>query len=80
MRKNLLNENPELAMTWDYAKNAPLRPEHVSPMSRRSVWWICPSGHSWQAPIYRRSMGFGCPYDAGKTLGNDMKNAAKTRH
>jgi hypothetical protein len=51
MRKNLLNENPELAMTWDYAKNAPLRPEHVSPMSRKSVWWVCPSGHILPATV-----------------------------
>jgi hypothetical protein len=65
MNKNLLDENPELAATWDYEKNAPLLPEHVSPNSRRSVWWICPSGHSWQAPVHRRSKGAGCPYDAG---------------
>lgn len=66
MDKNLLTENPGLARSWDYAKNAPLLPEHVSPKSRKSVWWRCSSNHSWKAPIYKRNMGFECPYDSGK--------------
>lgn len=30
--------------------------------SHRKVWWRCAAGHSWQAMVYVRSGGSGCPY------------------
>ena len=34
-------------------------------MSNDKVWWKCEKGHEWEAVIFARSMGSGCPYCAG---------------
>ena len=54
---------------WDGEKNLPLTPDGVTHGSHTMVWWRCGSGHSWQALVYTRTAGSGCPYCAGKKLG-----------
>jgi len=56
---------PDIAAEWDYEKNTPLTPEQVTSQSTLQVWWLCNNGHSYQAVIYNRYHGTGCPYDAG---------------
>ena len=56
---------PDIAAEWDYIKNAPLTPEQVTSQSTLRVWWLCKNGHSYQAVVYNRFSGTGCPYDAG---------------
>lgn len=52
---------PELAAEWDTEKNE-ITPSEVTPGSNRKAWWICGKcGHSWQAVIYSRVAGRGCP-------------------
>ncbi len=53
--------NPDLAKEWHPTRNGDLNPKNVTPGSGRKVWWICGSGHEWEAPIYSRSRGSGCP-------------------
>jgi predicted nucleic acid-binding Zn-ribbon protein len=54
---------PELIDEWDYEKNGDLKPEDFTAGSRIKIWWKCKKyGHSWQAPIYTRAKGSGCPY------------------
>ena len=55
---------PELAKEWHPTKNGDLRPENVTAGSDRTVWWKCPHGdrHEWEAPVYSRSSGVGCPF------------------
>jgi hypothetical protein len=57
--------NPDLASEWDWDKNH-LFPSQVTPMSNKSVWWLCSLGHSWKAGVCDRTVGNGCPYCAGK--------------
>ncbi len=57
--------NPYLADQWDYRKNYPECPEEFTCNSHTSVWWLCPSGHSWLAAIRNRNNGEGCPYCFG---------------
>ena len=54
--------NSELISEWDYSKNREIDPSRVSINSIKSVWWICPKGHSYSARIDRRTIGNGCPY------------------
>ena len=55
--------NPLLAAQWLQEKNAPLRPDQVSPSSNRRVWWQCAQGHQWQAKIScRNHSNEDCPY------------------
>ena len=53
---------------WDAERNLPLTPESVSYGSHERVWWRCEQGHKWQAAIYARTNGSGCPYCAGKKV------------
>ena len=58
---DLLTTNPTLANEWNYEKNNSLLPTDVSQGSDKKVWWKCEKGHEWQATIYSRSNGIGCP-------------------
>ena len=53
--------NPALAEEWNYEKNTELTPEDVTANSNKKVWWKCSNGHEWQAVIYNRNKGNGCP-------------------
>jgi hypothetical protein len=75
---NLFVLKPELVKEWHPTKNAPLKPQAITPGSGKKVWWICSEGHEWQAVVYSRSRGSGCPYcnnwnsvdDNGVTVAN----------
>ncbi|MBW2412695.1 MAG: PilZ domain-containing protein [Deltaproteobacteria bacterium] len=58
---NLYVLKPELIMEWHPTRNNDLRPRDVTPGSGKKVWWLCREGHEWQAAIYSRSRGSGCP-------------------
>jgi endogenous inhibitor of DNA gyrase (YacG/DUF329 family) len=60
-RYNLGAINPDLAKEWHPTRNGDLNPRNVTPGSGKKVWWICISGHEWQAHVYSRSRGSGCP-------------------
>lgn len=64
--KSLAVINPALALEWHPTKNFPLSPEDVSATSNHKVYWQCNKGHEWDARIYNRNNGVGCPYCAGK--------------
>lgn len=57
---------------WDSEKNLPLTPDGVTHGSHTMAWWRCGSGHSWQALVYTRTAGSGCPYCAGKNWDRAM--------
>ena len=58
---------PELINEWDHGKNDVL-PSQVKYTAKEKAWWVCHLGHSWEAVIYSRSAGRGCPYCAGQAL------------
>lgn len=58
--------NPELAAEWHPARNAPLTSADVTARSGRTIWWICPKGHEWQAKVADRSAGMRCPHCSGR--------------
>ena len=58
--------HPAIASQWHPDKNGALGPREVGPGNMRRVWWLCERGHDYQAPVYSRVQGCGCPYCAGK--------------
>lgn len=71
MRSNLRdwcieNSREDLLKQWDYEQNTPLTPEDCTAGSKKAVHWICDKAHSWEAPIYSRTSGTGCPYCSGR--------------
>lgn len=59
---DLATMNPDLVKEWNYEKNGDLKPNEVLPGSEKKVWWKCKEGHVWEAIIYNRNKGVGCPY------------------
>ena len=58
---DLATVNPTLAKEWNNEKNGNLKPDMVSANSNKKVWWKCSQGHEWDAFIYNRNKGTGCP-------------------
>jgi hypothetical protein len=63
---NLMILRPYIAGQWHPKKNGCLTPEDVTPMSTRTVWWLCDKGHHWPDVIRARTKyGNDCPYCYG---------------
>lgn len=72
---------PELLKEWDFDKNGKLDPYYFRYSSNHKAWWKCNKGHSWQAIIYSRYHGNGCPYCSNNLLlkgFNDLKTLNPT--
>ena len=53
----------KIAAEWHPTRNGALRPSDVRFTEERKVWWRCPVGHDWRAPIrYRTHLGTSCPH------------------
>lgn len=60
---------PTLMDEWAYDKNKKVDPTRISTGSGRKVWWICKiCGYEWNAPIYGRTSGKGCPACSGRVI------------
>ena len=66
-----------LLAQWDIERNLPLTPDDVTFGSHKRVWWTCPNGHSWQAMVYTRSEGTGCPYCTGRKASPEQNSLTK---
>jgi hypothetical protein len=66
--KQLVASIPHLTREWHPTKNLPLTPYDLTYGSRRKVWWKCGNGHEWQAPVWNRYHGRGCPVCANRTI------------
>ena len=62
---------PDLSKQWHPTKNKNLTPKGVTAHSNKKVWWRCSKGHEWQATVYSRTDGNGCPYCSGKAVCDD---------
>ncbi|GAB6255136.1 zinc-ribbon domain-containing protein [Peribacillus sp. N1] len=71
---DLASQNPKLANEWHPTKSGTLLPTMVTANSHKKVWWVCTSGHEWEARISNRnSLGRGCPYCANLNRSNDVR-------
>lgn len=57
-----------LEREWNYQKNKGITPRQIALGSHKKVWWKCLEGHEWQAAMYHRVKGIGCPYCSGKKV------------
>lgn len=74
---DLAASHPELLKEWDYEKNK-LTPQEVLSGTRKKVWWKCPEGHSYQAFVYAKTAGAGCPYCSGRKVLPGFNDLATT--
>ncbi len=66
-KTDLATTNPDLAAEWNYERNE-ITPSEISSGSGKKVWWKCSEGHEYEAIVYDRANGNGCPYCAGKKV------------
>ncbi len=59
---DLATVHPEIALEWNYSKNGDLKPNQVKYSANIKVWWKCSNNHEWEAYVFNRSNGHGCPY------------------
>lgn len=75
---DLVTTNPEIASEWCYVKNGNSMPADFSAGSGKKIWWECAScNRVYQAAIYDRTNGKGCPYCAGQRVApglNDLES------
>ena len=57
-----------LIKKWHPDRNASFSIEDLTAGSKKKVWWLCAKGHTWEAAVYSRSAGAGCPYCAGNVV------------
>jgi hypothetical protein len=51
---------PSLIKEWHPTKNGNLNPRNVITEHDTKVWWLCESGHEWEAKVIDRVKGEGC--------------------
>lgn len=64
---------PKISKEWHPTKNFPLTPLNFTANNAFKAWWLCEKGHEWEAVIYSRTNGTGCPTCAGKTYTKSQK-------
>ena len=65
---SLMSNNPLFLEEWNYEKNSEISPNEVTINSGIKVWWKCNKcEYEWQASIYNRTCGTGCPICAKKS-------------
>ena len=60
--------HPNVAAEWHPTKNGQLTPQQIVYGTARKVWWKCGYGHEWQAYVFNRARGVGCPVCAGRLV------------
>lgn len=74
--KKYVIDNAKLMAEWNWEKNNELKldPKTLTLGSGKKVWWKCSEDHEWQATIYNRNNGSGCPYCSGKKVLKDYND------
>jgi hypothetical protein len=55
--------HPDIAAEWHPTKNGNILPKDVLSNTHKKYWWLCSSGHEWEARCHDRvGKGNGCPY------------------
>lgn len=50
-----------LIQEWHPTKNGSVSVKEVTAGSNKKRWWICSQGHEWEARVFHRVQGQGCP-------------------
>lgn len=77
-RKSIEVEYPELSKEWNYEKNGILKPSMFTKGSDHKVWWKCSKcNNEYEATIYHRVKGTGCPVCARTRINKTRARAVQ---
>jgi hypothetical protein len=66
---DLATLQPELVRQWHFEMNGDVSPSSVSAGSNRKFWWVCDSGHDFEATVSKRVReNQGCPFCKNKVV------------
>ncbi|MCI8411262.1 MAG: zinc-ribbon domain-containing protein [Clostridia bacterium] len=65
---DLETTHPEIAKQWNYERNNGIKPSEVFAAGKYKFWWKCEKGHEWEARLYERKDGNGCPYCSNRKV------------
>jgi hypothetical protein len=71
---DLITTHPMLASQWHPTQNNELTAEQVTTGSNKKVWWLGECGHEWDAWVYHRTAGKGCPVCSGHKVSNGIND------
>jgi rubrerythrin len=77
-----LNEtHPLLLKEFHPTKNGEISLINLTAGSHKKIEWLCiKCTHQWNAPVYRRTSGGGCPACAGRAVHSDGRNSMRVTH
>ena len=76
---DLKHKNAPLAAEWHPTKNLGVTPDQVLSTTEQKAWWLCQSGHEWEANVRNRSVvGAGCPFCSGRRVSVGENDLATT--
>ncbi|WP_338777478.1 zinc-ribbon domain-containing protein [Metabacillus sp. FJAT-52054] len=64
-------EYPHLHKEWHTEKNEAILMNNPKLTTNSKMWWICSNGHEYDATVYNRKAGKGCPYCSGQKVCKD---------
>ena len=67
-----------LLKEWNFNRNT-ISTDTITPNSGKKVWWKCELEHEWEATVYSRTAGRGCPVCAGKRIVVGFNDLASQR-
>ena len=80
-QKSIIATHPDMASEWHPSFNLPLTPDKVTAGMGIKVWWKCSRcGEPYQAVVYSKKAGNGCPLCAIETRRNATITAAIKRN
>lgn len=77
--KKYISDDAQLMAEWDWSKNTllQLEPNTITFGSRQKAWWLCSSGHSYDARISNKAiLRRGCPICSGKRVAIGINDLA----
>src|SRR5690606_37562427 len=64
---------------WHPTKNGDRSPVGLSIKNPYKAWWACDQGHEWQALVFNRTAGRGCPVCNGRVVNPGVSDLATVR-
>lgn len=78
-KNDLATLRPELIKEWDYEKNTGIDPTTIGIGTHQYASWICQKcGYGWEAKIYNRANGKGCPCCSNRVVVPGINDLATT--
>lgn len=71
---DLATTHPEISDQWHPTKNNAFTAQQVTAGANKKVWWLGECSHEWEAWVYHRAAGQGCPVCSGHKVSTGIND------